>query len=216
MPYAFLGVLIVGFLAFSLPPYLSGGSRVPPTFGLHYELLVMHVLLAGIAMLCAVVQLLPGSRGRWPALHRRTGRIYVFAAVPAALSALVIGAATPFGPLLAASNVVLGALWLWFTVDGYRAARARQFARHRRQITRSAVLALSVITNRVWTPALFLALQPLQHRLFGGNEEQFLWLVAGLGGWLGWTVPLVVTQVWLRRKPGVPPAVLRAYRAQRV
>ena len=176
----------------------------------------MHVLLAGIAMLCAVVQLLPGSRGRWPALHRRTGRIYVFAAVPAALSALVIGAATPFGPLLAASNVVLGALWLWFTVDGYRAARARQFARHRRQITRSAVLALSVITNRVWTPALFLALQPLQHRLFGGNEEQFLWLVAGLGGWLGWTVPLVVTQVWLRRKPGVPPAVLRAYRAQRV
>lgn len=111
---------------------------------------------------------------------------------------------------------MLGALWLWFTVDGYRAARARQFARHRRQITRSAVLALSVITNRVWTPALFLALQPLQHRLFGGNEEQFLWLVAGLGGWLGWTVPLVVTQVWLRRKPGVPPAVLRAYRAQRV
>ncbi|MCZ0729252.1 DUF2306 domain-containing protein [Mycolicibacterium iranicum] len=109
MPYAFLGVLVVGFLAFSLPPYLSGGSRVPPTFGLHYELLVMHVLLAGIAMLCAVVQLLPGSRGRWPALHRRTGRIYVFAAVPAALSALVIGAATPFGPLLAASNVVLGA-----------------------------------------------------------------------------------------------------------
>lgn len=209
-------MLVVGFLAFSLPPYLSGGTRVPATFGLHYELLVLHVLLGSVAMMCAVVQMVPGSRGRWPALHRRTGRVYVLAAVPAALSALVIGAVTPFGPLLAVSNVVLGALWLWFTVDGYRAARARQFARHRRQITRSAVLALSVITNRLWTPALFVALQPLQHRLFGGNEEHFLWLVAGLGGWLGWTVPLVVAQVWLRRKPGVPPAVLRAYRAQRV
>lgn len=79
------------------------------------------------------------------------------------------GAATPFGPLLAVSNVVLASLWLWFTINGYLAGRRRQFAEHRRHMIRSATLALSIITNRIWTPVLVVALHPLQDSLFGGN-----------------------------------------------
>jgi hypothetical protein len=116
---------------------------------------------------------------------------------------MVIGAATPFGPLLAVSNVLLGALWLWFTVNGFVAARARRLVDHRRHMIRSVTLALSTITNRIWTPILFIALQPLQHSIFGGNEEHYLWLVAGLGAWLGWTVPFAFVQWWLSRKRAV-------------
>ena len=51
---------------------------------------------------------------------------------------------------------------------------------------RSATLALSIITNRIWTPILFIALQPLQDSVFGGNEEHYLWCVAGWArGWAG-------------------------------
>ncbi|OBB28612.1 hypothetical protein A5792_22070 [Mycolicibacterium peregrinum] len=200
-PAVALAVIVVVFLAYSLPPYLTGGTRVQSTFGLHYPLLVAHVLFASVAMVCAVAQIWPGLRRRHPVLHRRTGRVYVAMAIPAAFCAMVIGAATPFGPLLAASNVMLAVLWLWFTVDGFVAARERRFAAHRRQMLRSATLALSIITNRIWGPLLYLSFEPFRDSFFGGSEEKYLWAVAGVGGWLGWTIPLLLLQAWLRRQP---------------
>ena len=196
-----LGLVVVAFLAFSLPPYLTGGTRVPATFGLHYPLLVGHVMFASIAMVAAVAQIWPGLRNRHPGLHRRVGRVYVCTAIPAAVCAMVIGAATPFGPILAVSNVLLASLWLWFTVNGYLAGRQRRFADHRRHMIRSATLALSIITNRIWTPLLFVALQPLQDSVFHGDEKHVVWVVAGVGAWLGWTIPMLVVQSWLTRKP---------------
>ncbi|OLP01712.1 hypothetical protein BVU76_13420 [Mycolicibacterium porcinum] len=196
-----LALIVVAFLGYSLPPYLTGGTRVQSTFGLHYPLLVAHVLFASVAMVCAVAQIWPGLRRRHPVLHRRTGRVYVAMAIPAAVSAMVIGAATPFGPILRVSDVALGALWFWFTVDGFVAARQHRFGAHRRQMLRSATLALSIITNRIWSPVLYLGLEPLRDSLFGGSEEKFVWLVAGVGGWLGWTIPLLLVELWMRRRP---------------
>lgn len=184
-----LSVVVVAFLAFSLPPYFAGHTRVPSTFALHYPLLVGHVMFASVAMVMAVVQIWPRLRARRPALHRRCGRIYVAAAIPAAVCALVIGAATPFGPFLAVSNVVLGGLWLWFTTTGFLAARQRRFRHHRRQMILSATLALSIIANRIWTPIIFISLQPSQNT------------AAGLGAWLGWTIPFFTVRRWLSRHP---------------
>jgi hypothetical protein len=39
-----LAVVVVAFLAYSLPPHLTGGTRVPSTFALHYPLLFAHVM----------------------------------------------------------------------------------------------------------------------------------------------------------------------------
>src|ERR1700749_612398 len=118
--------VVVAFLAYSLPPYVTGGARVPATFALHYPLLVAHVMFASVAMVTAVAQIWPGLRAKRPALHRRSGRVYVLMAIPAAMCAMVIGAATPFGPFLAVSYVFLASLWLWFTINGYLAARQRR------------------------------------------------------------------------------------------
>ena len=196
-----LSVVVVVFLAFSLPPYFTGHTRVPATFALHYPLLVGHVMFAAVAMVMAVVQIWPGLRARRPGLHRRCGRIYVATAIPAGICALIIGAATPFGPLLAVSNVVLASLWLWFTTTGYLMARQRRFDEHRRRMVLSATLALSIITNRIWTPIIFISLQPLQDSVFDGNEEHYLWFAAGSGAWLGWTIPFFAVRRWLNRAP---------------
>lgn len=196
-----LATVVVGFLAFSLPPYFTGGTRVPTTFVWHYPLLVAHVMLGSVAMVTALGQIWPRLRARHPALHRRVGRLYVGAAIPAAMCAMVIGAATPFGPFLAISNVLLAGLWLWFTINGFAAARQRRFADHRRHMIRSSTLAFSTIANRIWTPILFITLQPLQDSIFSGNEEHYLWFVAGLGAWLGWTIPLAAVQWWLNSHP---------------
>jgi uncharacterized membrane protein len=201
-----LAVIVLVFLGYSLPPYFTGGTRVPATFALHYPLLVGHVMFASVAMVSAVVQTWPGLRRRLPGVHRRVGRVYVFTAVPAAMCAMVIGAATPFGPILAVSNVLLASLWLWLTINGYLAGRQRRFAAHRRHMILSATVGLSIITNRIWTPVLFIALHPLQDSIFGGNEEHYLWVVAGIGAWLGWTIPTVAVYRWLTRKPTEPPS----------
>ncbi|BBZ62322.1 hypothetical protein MMON_36230 [Mycolicibacterium monacense] len=195
-------LVVVGFLAYSLPPYLTGDSRVPPTFSLHHPLLVAHVLLATVAMVAVVAQIC-AKRSR---LHPWIGRIYVCTAIPAAVSALVIGALTPFGPVLAASNVVLATLWLWFTLNGYRQARRRRFGGHRAAMIYSSALALSVITNRIWTPLLAITLNPLQQNLFEGDDEAYLYLVAGLGGWLGWLVPLLTVRCWMHRRRVTVPS----------
>jgi uncharacterized membrane protein len=51
-----------------------------------------HVMFASVAMVAAVAQIWPRLRVRHPALHRRVGRVYVGAAIPAAACAMVIGA----------------------------------------------------------------------------------------------------------------------------
>jgi uncharacterized membrane protein len=163
-------------------------------------------MFASVAMVTAVAQIWPGMRARRPVLHRRVGRVYVCAAIPAVVCATVIGAATPFGPVLAVSNVFLASLWLWFTVKGYLAARQRQFAQHRRSMILSATLALSIITNRIWTPVLVITFLPLQDSVFGGNKEHFVWFVAGVGAWLGWTIPFLAVRRWLNRKTVMPPS----------
>src|SRR5262245_43040730 len=98
-PAPALAVVVVAFLVYSLPPYFTGGTRVPAPFALHYPLLVAHVMFASVAMVAAVAQIWPGLRATRPVLHRRIGRVYVYAAIPAAMCAMVIGAATPFGPV---------------------------------------------------------------------------------------------------------------------
>ena len=148
-------VIVVIFLAYSLPPYFTGGTRVPATF-------------ASVAM--------------------------------------VIGAATPLGPFLAVSNVLLASLWSWFTINGYLAGHRRRLVEHRRHMIRSATLALSIVTNRIWTPVLFVALYPLRDSVFGSDDEHFVWMVAGAGARLGWTIPLGAVQWWLNRRHALAPS----------
>jgi uncharacterized membrane protein len=183
MPMAALTLVAAIFLAYSLPPYFTGGSRVRPTFALHYPLLVAHVMFASVALVTAVPQLLPWLRRNRASLHRRIGQVYVAAAVPAGICGWVIGAATPFGPILLASDVVMAPLWL-----------------HRRHMIRSVTLTFSIISNRIWIVVFAIALEPLRQSVFHGDDVIFGWVIAGLSGWLGWTIPLSVVQWWLVRK----------------
>ena len=70
----------------------------------------------------------------------------------------------------------------------------------------SATLALSIITNRIWTPMLVITFLPLQDSMFGGSREHFVWFVAGIGAWLGWSIPFFAVRRWLNRKTVLPPS----------
>jgi uncharacterized membrane protein YozB (DUF420 family) len=200
-----LGFVMVLFLAFSLPRYLTGDPAqslvpAPEGFGAHYPLLVVHVLFASVSMVAAFLQVWPWFRQRYRTAHRYAGRVYVFAGVlPAGLSGLVIGVNTPFGPVLAVSNVMLALLWLTFTAVGYRMARQRRFVEHRRWMLRSFALTFSIITNRIWGVIAVITLSPQLDTTFQGNETMLTWTVSALGGWLGWVVILLVVEWWIER-----------------
>jgi uncharacterized membrane protein YozB (DUF420 family) len=198
-----LGAVALAFIAFALPPYLTldtAKSRIPPPPGVpaYFPLLVAHVVFASVAIATAIVQIVPAIRSRFPASHRRSGRLYVWLGVlPAGLTGLVIGVLTPFGPVLRASNVLLALLWLTCTFAGFRMARAGRYADHRRWMLRSVTLTLSIITNRVWAVIFTLALVPQLDTTFAGNESLMVQTIAGLSGWLGWVLPLLAVEWWL-------------------
>jgi uncharacterized membrane protein YozB (DUF420 family) len=200
---ATLVIIAVAFIAFALPPYLSldpGRSRIPPPAMLpaYYPLLVTHVVFASIAMLGACLQIWAPLRRAYPPVHRAVGRLYVFAGVlPAGIAGLALGWLTPFGPIIRVSNVLLAILWLICTAVGWRMGRRGRVTEHRRWMTRSVTLTMSIITNRLWAVVFTIALSPQLSTTFGGNEAMMVQTIAGLSGWLGWVVPLLVVEWWL-------------------
>ena len=85
---------------------------------------------------------------------------------------------------------------------------------------RSVALTLSVITNRVWAVVWFLVLSPQLATTFGGSETLMVQTIAGLSGWMGWVIPLILDRVvararWRRHLPRSIGAALWRPRTQR-
>lgn len=198
-------VLAAAFLAFSLPPYLSmdqSRSRVPPPdfFPPHFVVLSLHVVFGSVAMVTCCLQVWPWFRARYPRAHRVVGRVYVFGGcLPSGLLGLVVGVATPWGPVTMASDVLLALLWLGFTLAGWRMARQRRFADHRRWMVRSFALTMSIITNRLYSVLFLILLLPQLETTFHGDEALMGSTAASLSAWLGWVLPLLVAEWWLER-----------------
>ncbi|WNV83408.1 DUF2306 domain-containing protein [Umezawaea sp. Da 62-37] len=209
-----LMVVTVVFLAFSLPPYLTldaTRARLPIRADApgQYPLLVLHILFGSVALLTSCLQVWPWFRGRYRVAHRRIGRVYVFAGVlPSAVLAIPTSVYGHSGPVGAAGNVVLAVLWQATTTVGFRMARERRFAEHRRWMIRSFALGTSIVANRVWLVVLLIALLPS-----GASEAEFATAtrhatVAAV--WLSWVANLVIAEWWIarsRRKERQPVGV---------
>jgi len=196
-----LVALVAAFLALKLPLYLSlDRSRslvqLDSRFPLLYPFLVAHVTFGSVALLAVCLQVWPWLRRRHPAVHRWTGRVYVFAGVlPTGALALAI---TPFshGPV---GNAVAAVLWLTTTAVGFRMARQRRRAEHRRWMVYSFAMTMQIMWGRV----MFIVL-PLVPG-FDITDPHTLGLTFEAATWIGFVINLVVAQCWLdwtaRRAP---------------
>ncbi len=209
-------LVAAAFLLFSLPPYLTfdpDRSRLEPPAGngLYYPLLVAHVLFGAVAMATACFQIWPAFRTTHRRGHRLTGRIYVFAGVlPAGLLGLYIGWHTAAGPSVRVANLVGSALWLLVTLVGYRMARQRRFGDHRRWMSRSFALTMSIVLSRVINIVATIVLTPQVDTTFGGSDVLMRYSAASIGVWLSPLLLLLLTD-WLleRRKPAARKPVTR-------
>ncbi|WP_410669912.1 DUF2306 domain-containing protein [Amycolatopsis sp. cmx-4-68] len=197
-----LALVVAAFLAYSVPPYLTfdpAQSRVPapPGFAAHYGFLVAHILFGTIAIVGVILQIWPWLRRTHPVAHRRIGRVYVFAgALPAAVMAGVIGSVSPFGPVIAAIDVVAAALWLGFTIAGWRAIRQRRYADHRKWMIRSFAMTMHTLMTRALSPLGFLVVMPRVD-----DKTELILDAATVSGVLSILTLLLLSQWWLDRKP---------------
>jgi uncharacterized membrane protein YozB (DUF420 family) len=202
-------LVAAAFLAFSVPPYLTfdpANSRLKPPDGnpVYYPLLVAHVLFGTVAMATACFQIWPAFRTAHRRGHRITGRIYVFCgALPAGLLGLYIGWHTAAGPSVRVANLVGSALWLTVTITGLRMARQRRYGDHRKWMSRSFALAMSIVLSRVINVIATIALTPQVDTTFGGSRTLMQYSALSIGVWLSPLLLLLLTE-WLleRRKTG--------------
>jgi uncharacterized membrane protein len=150
------GVLLVsavGITAFSVPPYLTGGTTVPGldmTIPGYYTSLVVHALPAGLALVIGPWQFVPVLRTRFPRVHRLAGRVYLVSVVVAALAALYATTVTPSGLALQVAFYMLVVAWSYSAAKAYRAIRRREVQLHRIWMVRNYAFTFAAVTLRLY------------------------------------------------------------------
>ncbi|MDF0530472.1 DUF2306 domain-containing protein [Tsukamurella sp. 8F] len=188
-------LVVIGFLAYSWPPYLSGGTRIPedalPTW--YHPLLVAHIAAGSVAMVAGLIQLGRRWLARW---HRIAGRAYAICMITVPVMAIMLAAVTPFGPATAASHVTFALTTAGCTIAGVVAIRRGNVAGHRRWMLRSAALCYSIMLNRIIGPIVAIVLA-------GSPDEAS---IPPITSWLSWILPLLAVELWLELRPTVRPA----------
>jgi len=187
-----LAAIVIFNAIYALPRYLHfdptlSRTRIDPSFGLHFPVLVVHVVTGNIALLTLLIQLIPWVRRVAPKVHRVSGRIYVFAgAIPSALLsfALLPYSSAPMGKLGLATMALL---WIITTAVGYRMGTKRRYLDHRRWMLYSFALALGTSWGRVISQ---FAMPGVDIRLD---------LFFDISSWMGWVVSLILVHWYVER-----------------
>jgi uncharacterized membrane protein len=151
----------------------------------------LHFAGGAVALALGVLQFAARLRLQRPLVHRWLGRIYVVAVLSSGSAGLVMATQTSAGRVAAAGFSALAILWLFTTLQAYRAIRARQVARHRVWMMRSFALTLAAVTLRVYLPASQLA----------GSSFMSAYPVIA---WLCWVPNLAIAELLARRSVSLP------------
>lgn len=182
--------------------YVAGDTAGNIMFG-------AHVAVAAVLTLGGVVQLWPVLRQRAPGLHRWNGRLFVVAALFAALGGLwLVWVRGSHLGLANASAITLNAvLILAFVGLAWRAARAHNFTAHAEWAIRSFLVVSGVWFLRIGIMAFAL----IAGGVFGASEGliQGFFSVWGFGSVL---VPLAVYEAY-RGAEASPSATTRTVMA---
>lgn len=204
-----LALFSVTFLLYSVPPYLSldpteARLPLPESPSWYFPMLLTHIFGGALLTLLVILQVWPWLRTRHPAVHRWSGRVYVWSGIPlVGIPALLIAPFSGTGASAQIGNTVWAVLWLTFTILGYAMARRRRFAEHRDWMLRSFALIYGIAFNRVLLIVLMMIMSPRLETVYGGDFDALGLDVGVASGFLSWVLPLLFVEWWLkyRRRP---------------
>src|SRR5215469_15819854 len=114
--------------------------------------MLTHAIVAPLALLLGPFQFFPGLRGRHPRVHRWMGRTYLLGVLVGGSAALATAPFASGGPVASLGFGLLAVAWLGVTFAGWRAAVARNFARHRVLMRFSYAMTFAAVTLRLQIP----------------------------------------------------------------
>jgi uncharacterized membrane protein len=204
-PLALFALSLVPVIAgsFRLAGLATGAEVTPETarFAASPWPVTFHIASATPYCLLGAFQFSAGFRRRWPAWHRRAGRVLAASGLLAALSGVWMAVsydipAAMQGPLLLGVRIAVGLSMAAAIVLGVGAILRRDVAAHERWMIRAYALGQGAGTQvLVLGPGLL---------LFG----DVLGLTRDLLMTLAWAINLAVAEHVIRRAPGPAVAVL--------
>jgi len=178
-------VIAVTSYRYLLPGMPGGAANILANRFTATGALVLHAGVSATALIMGALQFFPQIRGRWPAWHRRAGTVYVICCLIGGCAALLLALGTTAGPIGTAGFGLLAICWLGSTAQAWRYARARDFVRHRRWMTRSYALTFAAVTLRIYLPIAIVT-----HMDVGAAYQAISFLC--------WVPNLIVAELWLR------------------
>ena len=153
--------------------------------------LSLHAATGSGALLFGLFQFLPTDRCRNRWLHFAVGTAYVGCVFPSCVSAFYLASITPRGSVFALGLSCQSAIWLVATLMACINLCRRRYRKHTEWMLRSYVVTFSFVTFRS-TVIL------LTYASVGTMATRF-----NIASWVGWSIPLLVTEMALRRKKPV-------------
>lgn len=149
----------------------------------------VHVYTAIFCLLAGFTQFNNALLAKYKQLHRSIGYLYVVVVVfLAGPSGVYMGYYANGGLPAQVSFILLGLLWIFFTIKAVAYIRQRNIKKHRQFMLRSFALAFSAITLRLWKVILVY--------LFHPSPMDVYQVVA----WLGWIPNLLIVEYLIRKK----------------
>jgi len=152
--------------------------------------LMFHIVGGFTALVLGPLQFIPSIRKNHPRIHRLTGKIYLCAVVLAALASLEMSV---FKIIIKEKAIIFGtglfmlaSVWLITSGMAYWSVRSRNFVQHREWMVRSFVVTCAFTTFRL--------IERILVKKFGVDG----YVSAELMAWACWSVPLIVTELFLQ------------------
>lgn len=151
-------------------------------------LFYVHVYSAVFALLAGFTQFNNTLLVKYRSLHRTAGYFYFFVVVLfASPSGVYIGYYANGGLVAQVSFMLLGILWLYFTVKAINAIKNGDLKKHQAFMLRSFALAFSAITLRLWKVILVYLFHPAPMDVYQ--------IIA----WLGWIPNLLFIEWYIKK-----------------
>jgi Predicted membrane protein (DUF2306) len=208
-PLVSLAVVSLALLVYMLTPYIPpdmSTSRAKFDNGIFFVLLVAHIFTATVATVTGLAQFWPWLRNNHPRVHRWVGRAYFFAGVfPSMVLAVPVALAAPFGVSNQAGLLMVDLAWAGTAIAGYRSARQRRFADHRRWMIRNYALTFSSLFSRIVQPVLALIIvSQASGPSYRGDNLAIIHDIASSSIWVGVLMVVVAAEFYIQRRYGVP------------
>ena len=152
---------------------------------LHYQIAFFtHVYTSIFVLFSGILQFIPQVRTRFPKLHKFSGYIYITTLLLlAAPSGLVMAFYANGGIYSQISFILLGSLWIIFTLTSFIYIKKGNWVQHHKFMIRSYALTLSAISLRLLKLAIvsIYELPPMD--------------TYKIVAWLGWIINLLIAEI---------------------